>query len=423
LRAEWPKRAIRDFLVRERDRFVFEPRRDVELPEVSTADLYIHIPFCKSLCPYCPYNRIRYQEKLVEPYLRALQTEIDSYSSLLGNIGIGSIYVGGGTPTTVLDRLEPIIERIRQRFTHDGVIAIETTPEGLDQRAIARLRSLGVNLLSIGVQSFDDRYLRLLGRPYSASVLAPAITGALSAGFDSVNLDLMFALPGQTVDEALADLDTALNLGAEQVTMYPLFTFPYSGVGKLLTLKHVKFPNLRTRRRMYRAIHDEALSHGLNRVSVWGFKKDGVPLFSSVTRDNYIGVGAGAGTHLPNLFYFNTFSVPAYTESGSLGALPISLQMHMTEALERFYWLYWRLYETYIPKREFLQRFGDDTRAISMLWLAMRLRLLVDANGNYALTERGSFWIHLLQNYYILNYIDKVWTRSMRDAWPARIKL
>ena len=423
MRAEWPKRAIRDFLVRERNRFIFEPQRDVKLPEISAADLYIHIPFCKSLCPYCPYNRIRYQEMLVEPYIRALQTEIDSYSSLLGNIEIGSIYIGGGTPTTVLDRLEPIIERVRQRFTHDGVIAIETTPEDLDQRVIDQLRALGVNLLSIGVQSFDNRYLRLLGRPYSARVLAPAITSALSAGFDSVNLDLMFALPGQTVNEALADLDTALNLGAEQVTFYPLFTFPYSGVGRLLTLKHVKFPNLQTRRRMYKAIHNEALSHDFNRVSVWGFKKVGATLFSSVTRDHYIGIGAGAGTHLPNLFYFNTFSVPAYTLGCSPGALPVSLQMHMTEAMERFFWLYWQLYETCISKREFLQRFGDDIRTKSMLWLAFQLRLIADADDYYALTERGSFWIHLLQNYYILNYIDTVWIRSMRDAWPARIKL
>jgi oxygen-independent coproporphyrinogen-3 oxidase len=423
MRVEWPKRAIRDFLVRERNRFIFEPQRNVKLPEVSAADLYIHIPFCKSLCPYCPYNRIRYQETLVEPYLKAVQIEIDSYRSLLGNIEIGSIYIGGGTPTTVLDRLEPVIERVRQRFTHNGVIAIETTPEDLDQQAFSRLRSLGVNLLSIGVQSFDDRYLKMLRRRYTARVLAPAITNALSAGFDSVNLDLMFALPGQTVGEVLADLDTALNFGAEQITLYPLFTFPYSGVGRQLSLDRVRFPDLRTRRRMYKSIHDAALSHDLNRVSVWGFKKDGTALFSSVTRDNYIGIGAGAGTHLPNVFYFNTFSVPAYTVNCSLGALPVSLQMHLTDAMESFYWLYWRLYETYIPKREFSLRFGNDSRAKSMLWLALKLRLLVEADVDYALTERGSFWIHLLQNYYVLNYIDTIWTRSMRSAWPARIKL
>ena len=88
--AEWPKRLIRDFLVRERGRFVFEPDRTVQLPPASAADLYVHIPFCRSLCPYCPYNRVRYEEALVGPYFKALQTELDTYRSLLGGIEIGS---------------------------------------------------------------------------------------------------------------------------------------------------------------------------------------------------------------------------------------------------------------------------------------------------------------------------------------------
>ena len=124
---------IRDFLVRERGRFVFEPDRTVQLPPASAADLYVHIPFCRSLCPYCPYNRVRYEEALVGPYFKALQTELDTYRSLLGGIEIGSIYIGGGTPTTALDRLGSIIERVDARFRRVGDVAIETTPDDLDQ--------------------------------------------------------------------------------------------------------------------------------------------------------------------------------------------------------------------------------------------------------------------------------------------------
>ena len=295
--AEWLRRAIRDFLIREPRRFVFEPPRSLELPQVSSADLYIHIPFCKSLCPYCPYNRVLYDAALVPPYVEAMHTEIDRYFGLFGAIEVDSIYIGGGTPTTILDELGPILDHIRKRFRHQGIIAVETTPDDLDAENLRKLRALGVNLLSIGVQSFDDRYLRLIGRKYPASILRPVISSALSAGFDSVNLDLMFALPGQTTDEALADLDTALDLGAEQVTVYPLFTFPYAAAGKHLQLQQVAFPKLRTRRQMYKAIHNDAIAHGLNRVSVWGFKKDDADRFSSVTRNHYIGIGAGAGTH------------------------------------------------------------------------------------------------------------------------------
>ena len=97
--------------------------------------------------------------------------------------------------------------------------------------------------------------------------------------------------------------------------------------------------------------------------------------------------------------------------------------MHMTDAMEHFYWLYWRLYETRIPRRGFAQLFGNDARTLRLLWLALQLRLLTEAGDDYMLTDRGSFWIHLLQNHYILSYIDNVWTRSMQDAWPARIEL
>ena len=423
MRPSWPTRAVRDALIGERGRFVLEQRKRLTVPQVQSADLYIHIPFCRSLCPYCPYNRVRYEAKLANDYVAALLAEIEAYRRRLGRIEVGSIYIGGGTPTTVLDGLDEIITRVRRRFDHTGTIGIETTPEDLDNATIERLRAVGTDLLSVGIQSFDDRYLKLMGRPYRADILAPAIRRAMRAGFTAVNLDLMFALPGQSVDEALADLRMALDLGAEQVTLYPLFTFPYSSVGKHRELQRVAFPSLASRRRMYRALHDEALAQGFERVSVWGFKKRDTTKFSSVTRDNYIGLGAGAATCLPRTFYFNTFSIPEYIKACAAARLPVSLQMDMTTSMTRFYWLYWRLYETRISMTAFADRFSDDARIAALLWLATHLRLVSDTGGTLELTERGSFWIHLLQNYYVLNYINTVWTQSMQTAWPRRIEL
>ena len=423
MRADWPKRAVRDFLVGERGKFVFEPRHTVRLPRVSGTDLYVHIPFCRSLCPYCPYNRVLYDEKLAAAYVKSLHQEIAAYRELLGAIEIGSIYIGGGTPTTLLAELGPILDHVRNCFRHTGDIAVETIPDDLDAASLAELRSLGVSLLSIGVQSFDDHNLQKIGRRYRASMLPAAISRALAAGFDSVNIDLMFALPGQSTDQALADLEHALALGVEQVTLYPLFTFPYSSVGRLRKLAGVGFPNLRTRRSMYRALHDTAIARGMDRVSVWGFKMHEVPCFSSVTRDNYVGIGAGAGTCQPGIFYFNTFSVPEYIRTCSKGDLPVALQMPMTDTLQRYYWLYWRLYETSVSKADFSRRFAGDVLIRWFAWLGQALKLMSDDDNRYVLTERGSFWIHLLQNYYVLDYIDKVWTRSMREAWPGRVEL
>ena len=418
-----PTSAIRDFLVGERGRFVFEPCGNIDLPDVTAADLYIHIPFCRSLCPYCPYNRVLYEPALSREYVSALHSEIDRYQELLGDTRIGSVYFGGGTPTTVIDDLGGVVEHVRRKFRLDGVIAVETTPEDLDPANIAKLQDAGIDLLSIGVQSFNDRYLKLIGRRHRSDILADVVDRALSAGFDSVNLDLMFALPGQTTEEALADLDTALALGAEQVTLYPLFTFPYSSIGEHLRLQNVSFPRLAVRRRMYRAIYNDALAHNLECVSVWGFKKSDTARFSSVTRDDYVGLGAGSATCLPGIFYFNTFSVTEYIRRCSAGESPVSLQMDMNAAMARFYWLYWRLYETRVPKDQYSQRFDGNGPLNGLLWLAMQLRLVTETANEYVLTERGAFWIHLMQNYYVLNYIDKVWSRSMREAWPGRIEL
>ena len=144
MRAEWPKRAVRDLLVREHGQFVFEPRRQVTLPPVTAADLYIHVPFCRRLCPYCPYNRVLYDETLIAPYVQAMHDEIESYFQLLGGIRIGSIYIGGGTPTTLIDELGPVLTHIRRRFAQTGPIAVETTPDDIDEATLAKLEALGV---------------------------------------------------------------------------------------------------------------------------------------------------------------------------------------------------------------------------------------------------------------------------------------
>ena len=223
--------------------------------------------------------------------------------------------------------------------------------------------------------------------------------------------------------DVIDDLNRAAQLGADQLTTYPLFTFPYSAVGRHLQLTNVDFPKLGARRHMYRAIHEHALANGFERVSVWGFRKDDTERFSSVTRDDYIGLGAGAATCLPSTFYFNTFSVPAYIQRSLARESTVSLQMDMSAAMARLYWLYWRLYETHVPQAGFECRFADDTRLRLLLQLAVYMRLVANIGGDYVLTERGAFWIHLLQNYYVLDYIDKVWSRSMREAWPGRIEL
>lgn len=421
---ELATKIIRRCLVGPEQDFSFRAAQDVDLGPVQKTGLYIHIPFCKNLCPYCPYNKIGYEQRLVEPYLNALLEEIEQYYNRIGRAEITSIYIGGGTPTNLTNELGIVLNRIRKRFRVTGDICVETSPGDLDRETLGKLLQYGVNLLSLGGQSFDNRYLKLLGRSYHAAALEHSLELALNAGFKSVNLDLMFALPGQTTVEVERDLARAVCSGVDQVTTYPLFSFPYSTVGHYRKLKKVKMPNLAARRKMYRAIHGYFLEHGFRRVSVWGFLRGEAPRYSSVTRERYIGLGAGAGSHVPGIFYLNTFSVEEYIKNCQSGRLPVALSMDFTETMALYYWFYWRLYDTSIPKQQLFELFGEDNRKIKLLLrLLYGFKMAGDGRGQIVLNERGAFWLHLLQNYFALPYINKVWSAARETPYPDRVKL
>jgi oxygen-independent coproporphyrinogen-3 oxidase len=386
--------------------------------------LYIQIPFCKDLCPYCPYNRIKYDRKTAQEYTKALLEEIDEYYKIFGKIEISSIYIGGGTPTNLIDELGLILKTIRNKFDVHGNFCIETTPSDIDEYVVNKLKAYEISQVSLGVQSFQDRFLNAIGRKYDASKLSSAIDVVLSAKFNSVNIDLMFALPGENVKDLIFDLKRAIDLRVEQITAYPLFTFPYSSVASYLKVKKLRMPDFKVRRKMYKTLHTCCINNRYQRVSVWGFKRGKEPRYSSVTRDYYIGLGAGAASCLPGVFYFNTFSVDEYIKSLVNGQLPVAFKMNIKESLARYYWLYWRLYDTYISKKQLREMFKTGDRKLFFLLKTGKMFKLFKENKEIiCLTERGSFWIHLIQNYFFLDYVNKIWSVAMKDPWPKRIKI
>ena len=414
----------RKFFIGHKQKFVFVKKEKIKIPALKKIDLYIHIPFCKNMCPYCPYNRIAYDKKLVQPYLEAILNEIDLYYKKFGRIEISSIYIGGGTPTNLIDELDVILNFLREKFFISGNICIETSPTDLNENTIKKLKNMGIGLISIGIQSFNDEYLKILGRKYNAKKAEEVIKLALSANFKSVNIDLMFVLPNQDSKNILDDLDKAIKLKVDQITTYPLFTFPYTSVGQHLKLNKIIMPDFFKRRKMYKKIYNHCIENDYQQISVWGFKKGEIPKYSSVTRDTYVGIGAGAGSSLPNVFYFNTFSVKDYINFALSKKLPIALTMEISSQLEKYYWLYWRFYDTRINKKKFKKVFGDRNLKIKLLFLILKVMgLYKETEKEIILTQRGSFYIHLLQNYFILNYINEVWTVARKEAWPEKIEI
>lgn len=418
-------RAARRYLVGPNQHWVFEPPAPGWTPpRLERTSLYLHVPFCRHCCPYCPYTKVTYDEMLVEPYTRAALAEVDWWAATIGSAEITSIYIGGGTPTLALGSIARVLAHVRQRFRLTGDICIETNPADVDDTTVRQLRDAGVVLVSLGVQSFRPENLKLIGRRYEPSAAEHALELLTQSGFASVNVDIMFALPDQTAGDVTADLARAEQLGANQLTTYPLFTFPYTSVGTYLRLTDVRMPDLRLRRAHYRAISAWCATHGFERVSVWSFKRGAVPRYSSVTRDGYIGVGPGAGSHLPDGFVLNTFDLNSWIRATRAGRTAIALRMPFAGAMSGWWWLYWRFYDTRIPLHGLEAVLGHDaSKARRWLRTMERAGLALHHDGYVELTEPGAFWLHLIQNYFALSYVNTLWTKARCEPWPQAVAI
>lgn len=418
-------RAMRRHLVGPAQQWAFvRPDPGWAPPRVERTSLYLHVPFCRNCCPYCPYTKVAYDPALVEPYTRAALAEVDRWADAVGPAQVTSVYVGGGTPTLALGSVGRVLARVRERFELTGDVCIETGPADVTPETVARMREMDVALVSLGVQSFRSDALEVIGRRYEPETAERALSLLVDAGFASVNADIMFALPGQDTAGVIADLERAAQLGADQITTYPLFTFPYTSVGEYLHLKGVRMPDISTRREQYRAIARWCEAHGFERVSVWGFKRGGAPRYSSVTRDGYIGIGPGSGSHLPDGFTLNTFDLAQWEAALASGRSPIALRMPFEGEMGGWWWLYWRFYDTRIPMDSLDDLLGEDAEK-ARRWLSTitAAGLAHRENGTLELTDAGAFWLHLAQNHFALSYVNTLWTAARREAWPTNIPI
>ena len=406
---------------------------DARLPPVGGAirdidafGLYLHIPFCHQICPYCPYNKVLYQPELAERYTQAVLREVDGYADLVGNRPVTSFYIGGGTPTTMLySGLDRILDRVFKAFNVQCGIHMESHPNDLSADNLNAIVSMGVDHLSIGVEALQDQHLSTLHRTYTVAQVRKALQRAVGKGFKCVNADIIFALPNQTLRE-IADAGSALiEIGVDQVAAYPLFEFPYTRWAEMRKRSSSKRPGIFKRRRMLRALEEIFYAAGFERTSVWAFTRAGVPKYCSVVTPLYIGLGASGGSYLKGVFYLNTFNVQEYIRSLEKGRLPIALSLELSEPMQMAGWLYWRMYETRISKSEFGLRFGKELDQVygSYIRLLSLLGLLKEVGDEVVLSDRGAYWLHALQDAFSIDYIGKLWGTSIQDPWPKQVAL
>ncbi len=398
--------------------FTFKNEYDRVLPfaECESLGLYVHVPFCKSICNFCPYCKVQYSRALCEKYVDALLREIHLVGSgYAQRKKVTSLYFGGGTPALAANRIKEIVAALNEHFIITDGIGVELHPDDVNVETLQILKDAGVTKISIGIQSFCDKYQRILGRK---NVDVEAMKSALaSAAFQTVSMDFIFALPEQTFDDLKRDIDLAFSLGANHIAIYPFIDFTF-------TDSSVKALPKKEKRELLDAITRYCLSKGYVRNSIWTFSAASDANYSSMTRENFLGFGCSATSLLKEQFKINTFDVESYCKRIYCGEPATALTIRFTKRQRMIYWLFWSAYSTRVKAGEFEDFFGVSLKKAYgfELWMAKRLGFVTEKNGVYHMTLKGAFYYHYYENFYTLSYIDKMWGIMRTRAFPKRIR-
>jgi oxygen-independent coproporphyrinogen-3 oxidase len=270
----------------------------ITLPPLS---LYIHIPWCVRKCPYCDFNSHNAPEKIPQTdYVDALLRDLDQDLPLAQNRMLQSIFFGGGTPSLFTpDAIAKILDGVsaRLRFSDDIEITLETNPGTVEHGPFAGYRDAGVNRISFGVQSFDDVALKRIGRIHSAGEAERAVKMAQDAGIDNINLDLMYALPEQTIDGALGDVEKAISLQTPHLSHYQLTLEPNTA----FAANPPPLPDDDSAWDMQEACQARLAAAGLNQYEVSAYARSDRQCRHNMnywTFGDYLGIGAGAHAKL-----------------------------------------------------------------------------------------------------------------------------
>ena len=409
----------RMWLTRSAKPFLFQNEYDRVLPVAECRDLglYVHIPFCRQLCGFCPYCKEVYSPEKCGRYLDALIREIHlAGGQLSGKKQATSLYFGGGTPALAAGRLKEVIGALEEHFVIAQGIGVELHPDDVTVPVLRTLRDAGVTKLSIGIQSFQEDYQNLLGR---AAADRRSMAEALAeVPFETVSMDFIFALPGQTFEHLRTDIDTAFLTGANHVAIYPFIDFSF-------TSSTVPAMGKREKRRLLDNITQYCLEKGYARTSIWTFASEAAASYSSMTRDSFLGFGCSAATLLRDQFKINTFSVEEYCGRIACGTIPTALTLRFTPRQRMVYYLFWTAYSTKVDAGAFQRFFGVPLKKMYGLELgiAKRLGLVTEREGVYEMTLKGAFYSHYYENFYTLSYIDKMWGLLRKEAFPKKMTL
>lgn len=382
-------------------------------PRGSAGCLYVHIPFCEVLCPFCSFHRVQHRHGPAARYFAALRNEIRLYHA--AGFRFTGAYFGGGTPTIEPQELVATVQLVRD-LSGVAEISVETNPKDLRPDVLDPLRAAGVTRLSVGVQSFDDRLLREMERyeKYGSGAEAIERIRAVAGMFPTLNVDLIFNQPHQTLASLERDIATFLALGANQVSFYPLMTSP---TVERRMVGAMGLPDQRRLRQFYHTIV-QRLSREFRPSSAWCFTRRGSGTDEYiVAADHYVGVGSGAFSYLDGTLYATTFSLAAYEQRIAQGLTGITTCHRLSETDRMRYSLLVRMFGLHMDEAEVRAQHG--AKFFRKLWgELLTMRVLGAARRDergWHLNERGMYWLMLMMS----AFFESV--NHYRDAMRAHV--
>lgn len=271
--------------------------------EAVPLSLYIHVPWCIRKCPYCDFNSHQSEEGDIpqQEYLEALFTDLEQMLPRVWGRRVSSVFIGGGTPSLLsAETVYQLISGIRARLpmVSNTEITLEANPGSLDEQKFGQFHDAGITRLSLGVQSFSDKQLQHLGRIHDSEQANKAINAVKDCGFDSYNIDLMFGLPGQSVDQLIQDLETALSYHPPHLSLYQLTIEPNTLFSHATP---ADLPGDDELAEMQELVASHARAAGLDRYEVSAYAIDSKQCRHNLNYwqfGDYLGIGAGAHTKL-----------------------------------------------------------------------------------------------------------------------------
>ena len=385
------------------------------MTETDPLALYLHVPFCETKCPYCDFNTYAGIETLMPSYVKALKMEVSLWGEALGRPVVETMFFGGGTPSYLPEgHIGTLLETARAAFVvaSDAEVSLEANPDDFTPSKLEAYLDLGINRLSIGVQSLDDGLLTALGRRHSAAQAVGAYRMATDSGFGNVSIDLMYGLPHQTIEQWQRTLEGAAEMNSSHVSMYCLTLEKGTPMEESVRSGELPEPDSDLAADMYLMAQDAMDGRGYRHYEISNWARPGFESRHNLTywrNRHYLGVGPGAHSYLGSQRFFNLKSPKEYIrrlsegrtervpseapESDAIGKMPvveevetIDRRLEMAETLM----LGLRL-DIGVGVEEYAQRFGEPPAQTygETIDELCSLGLLQEIDSRLTLTDRG----------------------------------